>query len=311
MGVNTTSPKAVLDVKSKSDTIKSFRVENASGTETVTVLDNGNVGVGVTSPAAKLDVAGAIKIADGTQGENKVLMSDANGKASWKTINQVQNISVTSTIDPNVLGYFPDPTKTAYTASGSVSYNGKTATKGPHSLNYTDPYGNYHSYTTYISSSYLTWYEAYNMAKSLGGYLATFTGDEEWKTVEMGLLNNNTTFNTVLAWIGMARYSWYAGPALQPNPEMKWITGEQPFHDYALGDNTAVRKSGWFNTGQTGGDFEPNNGNGGTEGFVHTWHKNHGFTRTYNGYTSLHPWNDIAANSTFVKAFIIEFIGQP
>ena len=39
-----------------------------------------------SSPQATLDIAGNVKIADGTQGEGKVLTSDANGKASWKTI---------------------------------------------------------------------------------------------------------------------------------------------------------------------------------------------------------------------------------
>ncbi len=44
-----------------------------------------NLGIGVLSPAARLDVSGAVKIADGTQGAGKVLTSDAAGLASWKT----------------------------------------------------------------------------------------------------------------------------------------------------------------------------------------------------------------------------------
>lgn len=45
----------------------------------------GNLGLGVQAATAKLDVAGKVKIVDGTQGLGKVLTSDANGLASWQT----------------------------------------------------------------------------------------------------------------------------------------------------------------------------------------------------------------------------------
>ena len=51
----------------------------------VRIKNNGNVGIGNNNPTAKLDVAGTIKIADGTQGAGKVLTSDANGLANWAT----------------------------------------------------------------------------------------------------------------------------------------------------------------------------------------------------------------------------------
>ena len=49
----------------------------------------GNIGIGTTTPATKLEVNngttnGAIKIVDGTQGDGKVLTSDANGLATWQ-----------------------------------------------------------------------------------------------------------------------------------------------------------------------------------------------------------------------------------
>ncbi len=51
------------------------------------INSDGNVGIGTSSPSgsAKLDVQGRVKIADGTQGDNKVLTSDANGLATWQS----------------------------------------------------------------------------------------------------------------------------------------------------------------------------------------------------------------------------------
>lgn len=62
-----------------------------NGTSWVTnnsnIFNNGaNVGVGTVTPGAKLDVAGSVRIADGTQGAGKVLTSNASGLASWQTV---------------------------------------------------------------------------------------------------------------------------------------------------------------------------------------------------------------------------------
>ncbi|MBC7511001.1 MAG: hypothetical protein H7320_19985 [Ferruginibacter sp.] len=46
---------------------------------------SGNIGIGTTSPTAKLEIIGNIKIADGTQGAGKILTSDVNGVGSWAT----------------------------------------------------------------------------------------------------------------------------------------------------------------------------------------------------------------------------------
>lgn len=51
--------------------------------ERMTILDNGNVGVGTNNPSAKLEVAGTVKITGGSPGSGKVLTSDASGNASW------------------------------------------------------------------------------------------------------------------------------------------------------------------------------------------------------------------------------------
>jgi len=56
---------------------------NQNNVATITVLESGNVGIGII-PSAKLEVAGQIKITGGTPGAGKVLTSDANGLASWQ-----------------------------------------------------------------------------------------------------------------------------------------------------------------------------------------------------------------------------------
>jgi len=51
----------------------------------VVIGTNADVGIGTTTPSAKLDLVGNLRVADGTQGVGKVLTSDANGLASWQT----------------------------------------------------------------------------------------------------------------------------------------------------------------------------------------------------------------------------------
>lgn len=53
-------------------------------TKVMTLLGNGNVGIGNTIPSTKLDVAGQVKISGGSPGAGKVLTSDANGLATWQ-----------------------------------------------------------------------------------------------------------------------------------------------------------------------------------------------------------------------------------
>lgn len=72
-------------------------------------LNDNNVGIGTTSPGAKLEinngsVNGAIKIVDGSQGVNKVLTSDASGIGTWKdlpvsTITNIYNANGTLNTD--------------------------------------------------------------------------------------------------------------------------------------------------------------------------------------------------------------------
>lgn len=49
----------------------------------VTVLKNGNTGIGTATPSATLHVNGAVRIEDGTEASGRVLVSDNDGNAQW------------------------------------------------------------------------------------------------------------------------------------------------------------------------------------------------------------------------------------
>lgn len=93
VGINTSIPTAALDIVSKDNTAstKGLKITNSSGNEIITVLNNGNLGVGVTNPGAKVDINAStvgtgLRLADGSQGNGKVMVSDAFGNARWDNV---------------------------------------------------------------------------------------------------------------------------------------------------------------------------------------------------------------------------------
>lgn len=56
---------------------------NALRRNALTVMKNGNVGMGTDTPSATLHVDGEMRYVDGSEGVNKTLTSDANGNATW------------------------------------------------------------------------------------------------------------------------------------------------------------------------------------------------------------------------------------
>jgi hypothetical protein len=97
VGINTTTPSAALDIVSKGSSYATKALEvNSSSQELFTVLDNGNVGIGVSNPSTQLHTTGTVRMEGlGNNTNNtKVLTADAVGNVTTRS---------TSTLLPQVL----------------------------------------------------------------------------------------------------------------------------------------------------------------------------------------------------------------
>ena len=121
-------------------------VLKTNNTERVRVLSSGNVGIGTTAPTASLHItAGTLntgfRFVDGTQGNGKVLTSDASGNASWKNTG---------------LG----------APSGSTQWDAATTANTPYANNTINTSGPFTVPTTGWYTMQSRWFVAQNMASS-------------------------------------------------------------------------------------------------------------------------------------------------
>ena len=106
VGVDTAYPKGNFHLDGKKDNPKdATTVLNASQEANDVIIKSNNFGTGTVNPTNRLDINngttnGAIKIIDGTEGDGKVLMSDADGLATWQMPNSFKKVA---------LGIFPNP----------------------------------------------------------------------------------------------------------------------------------------------------------------------------------------------------------
>jgi hypothetical protein len=73
--------------------------------ESLTILDNGNVGVGTIAPETHLHVDGGFILQDGSQGDGKILTSDATGRTSWQVPATTCNVSIGDTHEGGIVFY--------------------------------------------------------------------------------------------------------------------------------------------------------------------------------------------------------------
>ncbi|KQT24119.1 hypothetical protein ASG22_08875 [Chryseobacterium sp. Leaf405] len=118
VGINTDNPQTTFHIDGAKDNPSTGAPIAAQQANDIAITSAGNVGIGTTVPSTKLDIvsstAGALKIADGTQGDGKILVSDANGVATW------QNSSPAVIINSSTGG--------AISIAGTLTYLGAAAT---------------------------------------------------------------------------------------------------------------------------------------------------------------------------------------
>lgn len=118
VGIQTQNPQATFHIDGARDNPATGAPTATQQANDIAITTAGNVGVGTTTPSTKLDIvsttAGALKITDGTQGDGKILVSDANGVATWQ--NSSPAVIITSTTGGTV------------TIGGSLVWVGSAAT---------------------------------------------------------------------------------------------------------------------------------------------------------------------------------------
>lgn len=86
VGIGTNTPDARLTVKDDASSIYVLYVDyDGPSYAALSVKDDGSVGLGTNSPTAKLEVVGNIRIADASEGTDRLLTSDSTGLATWQT----------------------------------------------------------------------------------------------------------------------------------------------------------------------------------------------------------------------------------
>ncbi len=95
VGVNTENPKGLLHIDGGSAPATTNpptgAVNATQATDDVIVTDEGNLGIGILSPSAKVDINSntigeGLRIKDNNQKQNKVLISDVDGVGTWSSV---------------------------------------------------------------------------------------------------------------------------------------------------------------------------------------------------------------------------------
>lgn len=211
------------------------------------ILIHAQVGINTAIPTKTLDINGETRIRTLPPGAvvDDVIVVDADG--NLKKVARSSFGSTSSTTNTNILGYTPQPIANKIvpaTAPGGATVQEVGCKQWS---------GNGHYYCAYQLSAGTNWFNTFDFAKQLGGYLPTLTGDAERAWMNTNILASYSLNNNI--WIGYNKIQEPGNPI-----RFRWITGEEFNHVWSTNPATVEN---WFNVG------EPNN-SGGSEGYSYS-----------------------------------------
>ncbi|GGE94871.1 Lectin C-type domain-containing protein [Chishuiella changwenlii] len=240
----------------------------------VSVFSFGQIGINTNDPTKTLDVNGEVRVRTLPSGNviDEVLVADTNGNIRKIPRNSFEGEGAYSKggFNSTILGYEPQPVANKVvppTAPGGASVT---------ELGCKQYSQNGHHYCVYDLSTGINWYNAFNFAKNLGGYLVTLTSHAETDWVYSEILSGYNLSNNI--WIG---YNKITEPG--NTNRFRWITGEEFRINWGTNPATAEHR---FDAG------EPNNYNG-NEGSTHIIGA---------GGSCARSWNDTDGNNTSAAA---------
>lgn len=186
IGINTTNPQQILHIDGLNDNPNSGAPTSIQQSNDVVINNKGYIGVGTSEPTKRVDIMksspGAIKIVDGTQGDEKIFLSNSNGVGRWTTPQSFKDV---------VLGQFyrsatgGEITTTSDNTGGVKYLNANIKlTKGKWIVNAGS------TLKTRVSAEYIVWIHMYLSSTTNS---VTQTG---WK--HLGTAGNNVSYAGLL-----------------------------------------------------------------------------------------------------------------
>ena len=201
--------------------------------ETMRLLPNGNIGIGTSTPGAKLEIAGQVKITGGTPGAGKVLTSDAAGLATWQT--PAAGGAPTGSAGGDLTGTYPNPTIAAGLDATKIAGGNVTSAE----FNFLDG----------VTSSIQTQLDAKQAALPTGGTtLQYFRGDKTLATLDTAAVpENGNQYFTAARVLGTLITTYATGGTgaiavtdTVPQALSKLETKTNSLGNYVLRDGTAA-----------------------------------------------------------------------